>query len=92
MIKAAGSELLHDVPADLSGLTDLERRTLTCRAELATLFRGVQGVAALAACNVEAGGSMVDFGSLLNALGQLNQRLGDETERYGALLSSAGSA
>jgi hypothetical protein len=81
MIKAAGSELLHDVPADLSGLTDLERRTLTCRAELATLFRGV-----------EAGGSMVDFGSLLNALGQLNQRLGDETERYGALLSSAGSA
>lgn len=78
-------------PADLSGLTDLERRTLACRAELATLFRALQGVSSLAASNVETAGSVEDFGGLLNVIGQLNQRLGDETERYGALLSSAGS-
>lgn len=86
------SEAPQSQSADLSGLTDLERRMLACQAELATLFRSLQGVSALAASNVETGSSVTDFGGLLSVIGQINERLGDETERYGALLSSAGSA
>ena len=79
-------------PADLSSLTDLERRTLACRSEVATLFRAVQGIAGLAAANLETGGAIQDLCGLYSALDQLGRELGDQTERYGALLSSAGSA
>ncbi|SFM62586.1 hypothetical protein [Methylobacterium pseudosasicola] len=82
----------QNAPADLSGLSDLEMRTLACRTELATLFRAIQGVAGLAATNLEAGGSVQELVALFSTLGQLDRQASDDAERYGALLSSAGSA
>lgn len=86
------SEAPQTPSADLSNLSDLARRTLACRAEVATLFRAVQGIAGLAATNLETGGAIQDLCGLYSALDQLGRELGDQTERYGALLSSAGSA
>ncbi|MEE7450014.1 hypothetical protein MRF4_20605 [Methylobacterium radiotolerans] len=79
-------------PADLSGLSELEMQTLACRTELATLFRGIQGVAGLAACNLETGGSVQDLCGLFSALGQLDAKATDLAGRYGVLISTAGSA
>ncbi|MCJ2093951.1 MULTISPECIES: hypothetical protein [unclassified Methylobacterium] len=92
MIEAARPAIPHDTTADLSGLTDLEMRTLACRTELATLFRAIQGIAGLAASNLENGGPIPDLCGLFSALGQLDRQASNEAERYGALLSSAGSA
>ncbi|MGU3407692.1 hypothetical protein [Methylobacterium brachiatum] len=86
------AEAAPDPAVGLAGLTDLEMRTLACRTELATLFRAIQGVAGLTATNLETGGSLQELTAFFVTLGQLDQRASDEAGRFGALLSSVGSA
>ncbi|KAA0121390.1 hypothetical protein CIW48_23575 [Methylobacterium sp. P1-11] len=86
------TEAAQDAPADLSALSEHEMQTLACRTELATLFRGIQGIAGLAACNLETGGSVQDLCGLFSALGQLDAKATDLAGRYGVLISTQGVA